>query len=477
MPNLKADLSRIKTRWKTAHNLAARLLAQSWTLPSIAGAIRDMLAKVHPRTRGALTVRVFALGKDTYPPAPRDIVTHLRRSAFFSPKPDHGVAVVLDPPVFAPLPRFERLAIPALATPGELARWLGLSAEELDWFSDDRNGQNHARTPQLLHYHHVLARKRDGTQRLLEAPKARLKAIQRRILREILAAVPVHDRAHGFVPGRSCVTGAQIHAGEAVVVSFDLAAFFSLIGAARIHGIFRSLGYPWAVARHLTGLCTTVTPTSVIDRLSAVPSDSAALRATYGVRHLPQGAPTSPVLANLLAWRMDLRLDGLARARRANYTRYADDLVFSGDADFAKSLRAFSKAVTVIVGEEGFRLNAAKTRFMPRHASQRVTGVVVNDHCNIDHAAYDTLHAILHNCAQAGPKGQNRHGVADFRRHLEGRIAWVGQVNPHRGAKLRLVFERIDWGPEVQGWQAEEHGRRAAATRPVSSCPPSCSSC
>jgi RNA-directed DNA polymerase len=445
MPDLPTDRSDMQTKRWVAHNLAARLLAQAWNLPSIAVAIRDMLGKVHPRTRAALAVRVFALGEDTYPPAPQDIVTHLLQSEFFNPKPGRAVVVMLDPPVFAPLPRFAGLAIPALATPGEVAVWLGVSAEELDWFSDERNGQSHARTPQLLHYHHAITRKRNGMLRLLEAPKARLKAIQRRILREILAPVPVHGCAHGFVRGRSCLTGAQIHASEAVVVTFDLAAFFPSIGAPRIHGIFRSLGYPWAVARQFTGLCTTITPDAVINRLSTSPADTTGLRATYGVRHLPQGAPTSPALANLLAWRMDLRLHGLARAAGANYTRYADDLAFSGDADFVKSLDRFNNAVTAIVGEEGFRLNPTKTRIMPRHTSQRVTGVVVNDHCNIGRAGFDTLNAILHNCVRGGPESQNRAGVADFRRHLEGRIAWAEHVNPYRGTKLRCVFERIQW--------------------------------
>lgn len=450
MPDLPRDATGVKTKRWVAHNLAVRLLAQAWTLPSIADVMRDRLQKVHPRTCAALAVRVFALGEDTYPPAPQEIVAFLLSSEYFSPKPDHVVAAVLDPPVFAPLPHFAGLTIPALATPGELAAWLGLSVEELEWFSDERNGQARARTPQLLHYKHALIRKRNGNPRLLEAPKARLKAIQRRILRKILAPVPVHDRAHGFVAGRSCLTGAQIHASEAVVASFDLAAFFPSIGAPRIHGIFRCLGYPWSVARHLTGLCTTITPFGVIDRLSAEPNDSAALRATYGVRHLPQGAPTSPALANLLAWRLDLRLYGLARAAGANYTRYADDLAFSGDADFAKSIERFNKAVTTITGEEGFRLNQTKTRVMHRHERQQVTGLVVNDHVNIGRAGFDTLKAILHNCVREGPHSQNRAGVPDFRRHLDGRITWVEQVNPHLGAKLRRVFERIEWSTTGQ---------------------------
>ena len=130
----------------------------------------------------------------------------------------------------------------------------------------------------------------------------------------------------------------------------------------------------------------------------------------------------------------------------ANYTRYADDLAFSGDADFFRTLGRFAKTVETIVRDEGFALNAAKTKIMPRDTRQRVTCIVVNAHCNVGRAEFDTLKAILHNCAHGCPAGQNRDGVPDFRRHLDGRVGWVEQVNPARGTKLRLLFERIAWG-------------------------------
>jgi hypothetical protein len=299
----------------------------------------------------------------------------------------------------------------------------------------------------LQHYRYAFVSKQNGELRLLEAPKQRLKAIQRRILHEILAAVPVHHCANGFVAGRSCLSGARVHAGEAVVATFDLAQFFPSIGLARIHGIFRCLGYPWAVARRLSGLCTTVTPSALLQLLPM--SQRLNGQAHYAVPHLPQGAPTSPALANLLAWTLDRRLHGLARAAGANFTRYADDLAFSGDTAFANRLDRFCNELETILREEGFALNPTKTRIMPRHARQSVTGIVVNAHCNVDRTTFDTLKAILHNCAVASPAGQNRDKVPDFRGHLAGRIAWVAQVNPQRGAKLWSLFDRIDWSSDV----------------------------
>jgi RNA-directed DNA polymerase len=433
------------TRAWAANNLAAQLLAGPWTLPAIAAGIRSMFGSMHPRTHAALAVRVFALGEDTYPPAPNALTAYLIRSEHFTPPRGLPVAAVLEAPRFAPIPPFADLRIPALANAGELAEWLKLSTEQLDWLADERCSHSRATEPALQHYCFAFVSKRGGKLRLIEAPKPRLKAIQRRILREILSAVPVHSAARGFVAGRSCLSGAQVHAGESMVASFDLAQFFPSIGRPRIHGIFRSLGYPWAVARRLAGLCTTVTPANVLQRLSGWESFSGTFQQIYGVPHLPQGAPTSPALANLLAWMLDRRLHGLARAVGANYTRYADDLAFSGDTAFANSLGRFHKSVAAIVGEEGFSLNTAKTRLMPRSTRQRVTGIVVNDHCNIGRAEFDTLKAILHNCARTAPAGQNREKVRDFRGHLEGRISWVQQVNPRRAAKLWRLFEQIDW--------------------------------
>ncbi len=426
-----------------ASNLAARLLAGPWTRRGIAAAVDSVLGAINKAARANLIDDLTALAADHYPPAPAALRDYLLQSLDFRPVKGRPVAPVLASPRFAPLPPFATLPIPALATPGDLAAWLGETPEQLAFLADHRRCHRHAASPALQHYRYAVTAKQNGKQRLIEAPKPRLKAIQRRILHEILGPIPVHDAAHGFVTGRSCLTGAQIHAGEAMVLTFDLAQFFPAIGLPRVHGIFRGLGYPWAVARLLAGLCTTITPAAVLDSCAA----DRHFTALHEVPHLPQGAPTSPALANLLAYRLDSRLHGLARAAGAHYTRYADDLAFSGDDAFAKSVYRFQKSVETIAGEEGFALNPAKSRIMKRGVRQRITGILVNAHCNTGRAEFETLKAILHNCARAGPASQNRASVPDFRRHLEGRIAWAAQVNLVRGLKLWGLFDRIDWTP------------------------------
>src|SRR5262249_34379263 len=145
--------------------------------------------------------------------------------------------------------------------------------------------------------------------------------------------------------------------------------------------------------------------------------------------HLPQGAPTSPALANLCAFRLDCRLAALTEAVEGRYTRYADDLAFSGDRKLETCARRFQVAVCRIALEEGFEVYTRKTRFMRQGVRQQLCGIVLNAHPNIQRQEFDQLKAILHNCIRYGPTSQNRAGRADLQAHLAGRIAYVAMLN------------------------------------------------
>jgi RNA-directed DNA polymerase len=435
-----------------ASELAAALLAGTWAARPLEARSAAYLGKSTKRWQKRLIAEALSANSTEYPPSPAVLADRLLRNANFERaaavvlRQETPPPLVLDPPAFAPAPAFAAMRPPRLETVGDLAAWLATSVARLDWLADDKRQHGRTEIPILRHYHYRFSPKRSGgPPRLIEAPKARLKAVQRRVLTEILDLAPVHPQAHGFVRGRSCLSGAQAHAGEHVVVCADLRDFFPNIRAARIHGLFRSFGYPTAVARALTGLCTTSTPQSVFARVDGADRHDWLTRKMFGAPHLPQGAPTSPALANLCAWRFDQRCAGLAGALGGRYTRYADDLTFSGDAAFAARTSTLIAAIAEIAGEEGFANNPAKTRIMRRSRPQRVTGVVVNEHINIERRAYDRLKATLHNCRVAGPNSQNRDGRSDFRAHLDGRVGWVEQVNPARGAKLRAVFEAVIW--------------------------------
>jgi hypothetical protein len=339
-----------------------------------------------------------------------------------------------------------RFGVPSLPSPADLAAALGLSHAELAWFADPQRMNARAADPKLWHYHHRWIAKAGGAGwRLLEAPKPRLKRIQRWLLDEVLSAIPASEVAHGFVRGRSVRTFVAPHVGRAVVVRMDLQDFFASISRARVAAMFRRVGYPRRVAAALAGLCTAPTPDHVLaehPRAAGELHQRFLSNARLRDAHLPQGAPTSPAIANLAAWRLDRRLSGLAAGFGATMTRYADDLAFSGAETFENNLRFFIARAAAIAIEEGFRVNHRKTRVMRQGRRQTLCGVVVNDTANLPRRERDRLRAILFNAARSGVDSQNREGLPDFRRHLEGRVAWAASLNPTAGKRLRELLAR-----------------------------------
>lgn len=342
--------------------------------------------------------------------------------------------------------------VPVVDDVAALARQLELISDHLTWLSDPAGMQR--RTPDGPHhpYHYSWLTRPGAAPRLLESPTPILRATMRRVLRDILVWVPAHDAAHGFVPGRSALTHAANHVGQETVLSADLRHFFAAVSAARIRGIFTTMGYPEPVARCLTGLVTNRTPVWVLAQMppGGDSTQRHLLRARLRQAHLPQGGPTSPALANLVCFHLDARLSGYAEAADAHYTRYADDLTFSGSAALRRHAAPFVRGVGTIVADEGFALNPAKTRVEGRGDRQQVTGIVVNEQLGVPRREYDRLRAILHDAHQHGPQRANRLGHAQFREHLNGRIGWVESVNAARGERLRARFDSIDWGEHLR---------------------------
>ena len=357
------------------------------------------------------------------------------------------------PPQMLPAPKAVQWQIPAIASESAFAEWLGITVSELEWFADLKRLSARSTQAKLRHYSYRILAKTFSSVRLIESPKPRLKQIQRKILTEILQAIPIHPAAHGFVKGRSIKTFAAPHVGKRVVLRMDLRDFFPSLQIGRVQALFRTAGYPERVADLLGGLCTNATPPDVwkaapqtTDPLSIIDA-----RHRHAFMHLPQGAPTSPALANLCAWRADCRLDGLARASGAVYTRYADDLAFSGDEVFERCVERFAAQAAAILLEECLQVHHRKTRIMRQGVRQYLAGVVTNERINIVRADFDRLKATLTNCAKHGQASQNRENHADFRAHLAGRIAFVEMLNPHKAARLRKIFAQIEWPADGSG--------------------------
>ena len=418
------------------NSLSASLVQQDWTVEALelhlSQRLPSKLAKLaHPMAlalkqsfpKGVAPDAAIVARTMAHFPQTKRIWKHVLKTGAVPQIP-------LAPPGFTPNPTIAHISLPKLTTTDALADWLSISTDALIRFADLRCLSALSDNAFGPHYRHHLLPKRDGSLRLIEEPKPMLKRLQRQILKGLINHIPPHEAAFGYRKGRNCIQGAARHAGEAVVLGFDLSGFFPSIAFNRAYGIFRTVGYPEGIARSLAGLCTSITPSALL----ATPG--LAARDKLAQRHLPQGAPTSPALANLAAFSLDRRLTGLARSLGANYSRYADDMAFSGDSRIAPILL---RAVPQIIREEGFYPNAAKARLARAHDRQTVTGLVINRHVNFNRSDFDLLKATLHHLADpSDPRRVDPH----FLRHLAGRIGWVEQINPARGLRLRQLFDQ-----------------------------------
>ncbi|MBB3260131.1 hypothetical protein F4827_005203 [Paraburkholderia bannensis] len=344
-----------------------------------------------------------------------------------------------------PPPQLAHIGLPHLPTLHDLAEWLELDDSDLSWLATRWRVEPGEASSPLHHYSYHAREKRDGRHRLIERPKPLMRFAQHRLLHGLLDHVPPHDAAHGFRKGRNIVSFATPHADKPLVIRLDLTDFFTSITQARVHAMFHALGYPLAVSHAMTALSTNRVPLRVLNCEALKGKFDRAGQERLRARHLPQGASTSPALANLCAFRLDTRLATLTRSLGADYTRYADDLAFSGAARLERVADRLPLWVAAIALEEGFTVQPRKTRVMARGIRQQLAGVVVNRHPNLARDRFDTLKALLTNCVRHGPVSQNRDGRADFRASLAGHVAHAAMLNPARGAKLRAIFDRIDW--------------------------------
>jgi len=243
----------------------------------------------------------------------------------------------------------------------ELARRLGLSPEELQ-----------AVQPA---YREFTIPKRAGGSRRIAAPAPDLKQLQRRILQRLLSRLKAHRSATGFERGQSIVTNALVHARKPVVVRMDIKDFFGSTSTKRVEAYFRAVGWSGEAARLLTRLST-------------------------HEGSLPQGAPTSPRLSNLVNVRLDARLSALARKLGAAYTRYADDITFSFPAEDRSAIGAAIVTTKRVLADEGYALHQKrKLHIRRRHQQQLVTGLVVNDRPRLPRSTRRWLRAIEHHVA------------------------------------------------------------------------------
>lgn len=312
--------------------------------------------------------------------------------------------------------------LPPLDSPLQLAEVLGITVVQL------RGMTYHRDAATSLHYRRFTIPKRDGTERPIWAPLARLKKAQRWVLHNIVERLPVHGAAHGFLAGRSILTNAAVHTNARLVLKMDVKEFFPTVTWRRVKGVFRRAGYREQVATLLALICTE-SPREVVQ------FENTTYYVSLGPRCLPQGAPTSPAITNALCLRLDRRLAGLAAKLGWRYTRYADDMTFSLPLDHVgpPKLGAMLGCVKRLVEDEGFRINESKTRVARPGGRQTVTGLVVNGDSppRTPRSMRRQLRAALHNRKMGKPAPGD-----DPLATLHGKAAYIYMTDPTLGREL-----------------------------------------
>jgi len=274
-------------------------------------------------------------------------------------------------------------------------------------------------------YTHFNIKKKTGGERAISAPEGEIRNIQYWIKETILDNLKFPEYVTAYQKKRSIVDNARPHVRKEIIIKFDLVDFFNTITEARVYGLFQILGYHKSVAVDLAKAC--------------------CVKLNNDRSVLPQGAPTSPGLANLACSLMDLRLSKYASSLNYSYSRYADDLTFSG----SKATILKPSTINKIVVTQGFILNEKKQSYRQRNSIQQVTGLNVNEGISISKKFRKKIETEIHNCVRFGPYTHlGRVGLAhkiNYREWLLGNILYIYSVHPKQGKIMREKFEKISW--------------------------------
>lgn len=265
-------------------------------------------------------------------------------------------------------------------------------------------------------YRHFSIPKTNGKTRDIDEPLPDLKFVQTWILKNILEKCPVSDYAKAYLKGRTLKHNARFHRGQKVLVTMDIKDFFPSISICDVTTIFKNMGYYDDLSCFLAHLCC------------------------YN-NVLPQGAPTSPYLSNLRMISLDYKISNYTSQKNIRYTRYADDMTFSGNFNPHFLVNDISK----IVFGEGFSINSKKTRVAKRNARQEVTGIIVNSHMQISKEKRKKIRQQVYYIKKFGLESHLEHineNRANYLNHLLGQINFALFVNP-KDKEMKEYFELI----------------------------------
>lgn len=329
----------------------------------------------------------------------------------------------------ADLEKLNRHHLGHLSTVEQLANSMNVSVGLLRYLAFGR------KVSKTTHYKQFSLKKKSGGIRKISAPMPRLKNAQRWILDNILSQFELNEAAHGFRPSRSIVSNAVPHVGAKVVINADMKDFFPTVHYRRIKGVFRSLGFSEAVSIVLALLCSESEQTQV-------ELDQETFYVARGQRFLPQGAPTSPAITNLICRGLDARLEKTAAKLGFTYTRYADDITFSSknsDADVGMAIRRIKFAVA----DEGFTIHPDKTRILRSGRRLEVTGLTVNKKVSVSRKELRKFRATLHQIERDGSEGKSWGNSGNVLAAIQGYANFVSMVDPEKGKPFQEKVQQI----------------------------------
>ncbi|MBL8515938.1 MAG: RNA-directed DNA polymerase [Betaproteobacteria bacterium] len=293
--------------------------------------------------------------------------------------------------------------------------------------------------------------KRSGGVRWISIPAPPLMAVQQWICQNVLNRVEPHAAAYAFVPRRRLLDHAQRHCGATWLVKVDIKDFFSNISERQAFQVFLRLGYPKLLSFEMARLCTRVTPRRKGAKWTNSNDDHSIPE--YDCRFvgsLPQGAPTSPALSNLVCMDLDRDLTELAVSKSATFSRYADDLCFSLTSGSREAAFALKRDVSKVLWKHGFSENPKKTRVVPPGARMVLTGLLVNANVpTVPREVRDLVRMHLHYAKKNGIpmhcKARGFRSIFGFKNHLLGLIGYVASVDKKHGADFYAQFNQLPW--------------------------------
>lgn len=297
------------------------------------------------------------------------------------------------------------------------------------------------------YYAYFFIRKKDGGKRRIVVPYQNLKRIQRWILYEILDKCKVAPQCKGFIPHGSTLQNALPHLGKKYIRKFDFKDFFESITVKRVYGLFKEIGYSPAVSHDFATLCSLKISDERFTRFPLYKKQCFEKLHKIDNAVLPQGAPTSPAIANLICCGIDARLGRFADLHNIQYTRYADDLTFS-----ANSIDKLPKCnfVRKVVEDENLKLNYKKTGTFGTDSRQMITGIMVDGaKPRVPQKFKRQIYRHLHFCKKFGTFEHFAYVMPNYqhaRQWLYGKIMYVNAIEPEEAQKMFALANALNWG-------------------------------